>query len=58
MAAIDLIRTNEGLPELPKLDGMEAEEKINVLYRYIRQQQDYIVRLKEQIGYELERGGT
>ncbi|MBQ7786166.1 MAG: hypothetical protein IJ381_08505 [Clostridia bacterium] len=58
MAAHDLIRTNEGLPPLPDLDGMAAEEKIDALYRYIRQQQDYIVRLKEQIGYELGRGGT
>lgn len=56
MAAIDLIRTNEGLPPLPEIDGLDAEEKVDALYRYIRLQQDYIVRLKEQIGYELGRG--
>lgn len=53
MAHVDLIRNNDGMPSLPDLSGMNAEEKVEALYRYIRQEQDYIVRLKEQIGYEL-----
>lgn len=56
MAASDLIRTNEGLPPLPEINGLDVEEKVEALYQYIRWQQDYIVRLKEQIGYELGRG--
>ena len=56
MAASDLIRTNEGLPPLPEIDGLDAEEKVDALYQYIWRLQDYIVRLKEQIGYELGRG--
>lgn len=54
MAHIDLIRTNDGMPALPDLSAMTAEEKVEALYRYIRSEQDYIVRLKEQIGYELK----
>lgn len=54
MAHIDLIRTNDGMPSLPDLTKLTAEEKVEALYRYIRSEQDYIVRLKEQIGYELK----
>jgi hypothetical protein len=54
MAHIDLIRTNDGMPSLPDLSKLTAEEKVDALYRYIRSEQDYIVRLKEQIGYELK----
>lgn len=55
MAHTDLIRTDEGLPTLPDITELSDAEKIKVLYNFVRQQQDYIVRLKEQIGYELGR---
>lgn len=55
MAHTDLIRTDEGLPTLPDITELSDAEKIKVLYNFARQQQDYIVRLKEQIGYELRR---
>ena len=55
MAHTDLIRTDEGLPTLPDITELSDAEKIKVLYNFVRQQQDYIVRLKEQIGYELSR---
>lgn len=53
MAHVDLIRNNDGMPTLPDLSSMTAEQKVEALYRYIKSEQDYIVRLKEQIGYEL-----
>lgn len=53
MAHTDLIRTNDGMPALPDVSEMTDAQKINALFAYVRQQQDYIVRLKEQIGYEL-----
>lgn len=56
MANQDLIRTNDGLPALPDISEMSDKQKIEALYRYSRSLQDYIVRLKEQIGYELKRG--
>lgn len=54
MAHADLIRTNDGMPVLPDLSELPDSQKIEALYRYIRAEQDYIVRLKEQIGYELK----
>lgn len=56
MPKIDLIRTNDGMPVLPSIDDMTDAQKVDALYRYSRSLQDYIVRLKEQIGYELKRG--
>lgn len=53
MAHTDLIRNNDGMPVLPDISGLSDAEKISALYAYIRQEQDYIVRLKDQIGYEL-----
>lgn len=53
MAHTDLIRTNDGMPALPDLKSIPDAKKLDALYAYIRQQQDYIVRLKEQIGIEL-----
>lgn len=53
MAHTDLIRTNDGMPVLPDLKNIPDAKKLDALYAYIRQQQDYIVRLKEQIGVEL-----
>ena len=53
MAHTDLIRTNDGMPVLPDLSKIPDEKKIDVLYRFISEEQDYIVRLKGQIGYEL-----
>lgn len=53
MAHTDLIRTNEGMPSMPDISELSDSDKITALYRYIRREQDYIVRLKEQIGYEL-----
>ena len=50
MAHADLIRTDEGMPVLPDISKMSDTQKINALFAYIRQEQDYIVRLKEQIG--------
>lgn len=54
MAHADLIRTNEGLPTLPDISELSDSDKITVLYQFVRQQQDYIVRLRDQIGYELK----
>lgn len=54
MAHTDLIRTNDGMPVLPDISEMTDAQKIDALFAYIRQEQDYIVRLKEQIGYELK----
>jgi hypothetical protein len=54
MAHSDLIRTNDGMPSLPDITDMNDSQKVDVLYRYSRSLQDYIVRLKEQIGYELK----
>lgn len=54
MAHYDLIRTNDGMPSLPDITDMDDSQKVDVLYRYSRSLQDYIVRLKEQIGYELK----
>ena len=54
MAHADLIRTDEGMPVLPDISKMSDTQKINALFAYIRQEQDYIVRLKEQIGFELQ----
>lgn len=54
MAHSDLIRTNDGMPNLPDITDMDDSQKVDVLYRYSRSLQDYIVRLKEQIGYELK----
>jgi hypothetical protein len=54
MAHSDLIRTNDGMPSLPDITDMDDSQKVDVLYRYSRSLQDYIVRLKEQIGYELK----
>ena len=54
MAHSDLIRTNDGMPSLPDITDMNDSQKVEVLYRYSRSLQDYIVRLKEQIGYELK----
>lgn len=53
MPNIDLIRTNDGLPGIPDMEGMSDSEKIDTLNETIKMQRDYIVRLKEQIGYEL-----
>ncbi len=53
MAHTDLIRTNEGMPSMPDISELSDKEKIEALYKYIRQEMDYIVRLKEQIGFEL-----
>jgi hypothetical protein len=55
MAHADLIRTDEGMPVLPDISKMSDTQKINALFAYIRQEQDYIVRLKEQIGFELQK---
>lgn len=54
MAHNDLIRTNDGMPMLPDMTDMTNEQKIDALFAYIREEQDYIVRLKDQIGYELK----
>ena len=54
MAHTDLIRTDAGMPVLPDISEMSDADKIKALYTYIRQEQDYIVRLKDQIGYELK----
>ena len=54
MAHSDLIRTNDGMPSLPDITDMDDSQKVDVLYRYSRSLQDYIVRLKDQIGYELK----
>ena len=54
MAHSDLIRTNDSMPSLPDITDMDDSQKVDVLYRYSRSLQDYIVRLKEQIGYELK----
>lgn len=54
MAHSDLIRTNDGMPSLPDITDMDDSQKVDVLYRYSRSLQDYIVRLKEQIGCELK----
>ena len=54
MAHSDLIRTNDGMPSLPDITDMDDSQKVDELYRYSRSLQDYIVRLKEQIGYELK----
>lgn len=55
MAHADIIRKNDNMPEIPDISEMTTEERVNVLYNYIRMQNDYIVRLKEQIGYELDK---
>lgn len=54
MANVDLLRTNDGMPNLPDISNMDDSQKVEVLYRYSRSLQDYIVRLKDQIGYELK----
>lgn len=54
MAHTDLIRTNDGMPVLPDISELPDDQKIKVLFEYIKSEQDYIVRLKEQIGYELK----
>lgn len=54
MAHTDLIRTDAGMPVLPDISELSDADKIKALYTYIRQEQDYIVRLKDQIGYELK----
>jgi hypothetical protein len=54
MANVDLLRTNGGMPNLPDISDMDDSQKVEVLYRYSRSLQDYIVRLKDQIGYELK----
>jgi hypothetical protein len=54
MAHVDLIRSNDSMPVLPDVSEMTDAQKVDVLYRYSRSLQDYIVRLKEQIGYELK----
>jgi hypothetical protein len=54
MANVDLLRTNDGMPNLPDISDMDDSQKVEVLYRYSRSLQDYIVRLKDQIGYELK----
>ena len=55
MAYTDLIRSNEGLPSVPDLTDMTEEEKITALYIQNKEMRDSIVRLKEQIGYEIGR---
>ena len=55
MAYTDLLRTNEGLPAVPDLTDMTEEQKISALYMQNKEMRDYIVRLKEQIGYEIKR---
>ncbi|MGM9684209.1 MAG: hypothetical protein ACI3XQ_11495 [Eubacteriales bacterium] len=55
MAYTDLLRTNEGLPSIPDLTDMTEEQKISALYQQNKEMRDYIVRLKEQIGYEIKR---
>lgn len=55
MAYTDLLRTNEGLPSVPDLTDMTEEQKISALYAQNKEMRDYIVRLKEQIGYEIRR---
>lgn len=55
MAYTDLLRTNEGLPAVPDLTDMTEEQKISALYAQNKEMRDYIVRLKEQIGYEIRR---
>lgn len=55
MAYTDLLRTNEGLPSVPDLTDMTEEQKISALYAQNKEMRDYIVRLKEQIGYEIKR---
>jgi hypothetical protein len=42
------------MPVLPDVSEMTDAQKVDVLYRYSRSLQDYIVRLKDQIGYELK----
>lgn len=54
MAHVDLIRSNDSMPVLPDVSEMTDAQKVEVLYRYSRSLQDYIVRLKDQIGYELK----
>lgn len=54
MAHVDLIRSNDSMPVLPDVSEMTDAQKVDVLYQYSRSLQDYIVRLKEQIGYELK----
>lgn len=54
MAHVDLIRSNDSMPVLPDISEMTDTQKVDVLYRYSRSLQDYIVRLKDQIGYELK----
>lgn len=54
MAHVDLIRSNDSMPVLPDVSEMTDAQKVDVLYRYSRSLQDYIVRLKDQIGYELK----
>ena len=54
MANQDLLRTNDGLPNLPDMSEMDDRQKIDTLYRYSASLRDYIVRLKDQIGYELK----
>lgn len=55
MSYTDLLRTNEGLPSVPDLTDMTEEQKISALYAQNKEMRDYIVRLKEQIGYEIKR---
>lgn len=55
MAYTDLLRTNEGLPSVPDLTDMTEEQKISALYAQNKEMRDYIVRLKDQIGYEIRR---
>lgn len=55
MAYTDLLRSNEGLPSVPDLTDMTEEQKISALYAQNKEMRDYIVRLKEQIGYEIRR---
>jgi hypothetical protein len=54
MAHVDLIRSNDSMPVLPDVSEMTDAQKVDVLYQYSRSLQDYIVRLKDQIGYELK----
>ena len=54
MAHVDLIRSNDSMPVLPDVSEMTDAQKVEVLYQYSRSLQDYIVRLKDQIGYELK----
>lgn len=54
MAHVDLIRSDDSMPVLPDVSEMTDAQKVDVLYRYSRSLQDYIVRLKDQIGYELK----